>query len=111
MKKYVYPVILFYSEEEKSYTVLVPDLNIVSSGDTVEEAYLSAEDYLKTYLDFAEKMESPITPSTTYDNAVKKNPKRIVLLVSAETNKEKMLSSSEQQYKNYVAQFVCQAED
>ena len=82
MKKYAYPVILFYSEEEKNYTVLIPDLDIVASGETVEKAYLSAEDYLETFLDFAEKMESPIT---TFDDTQRVNPKRIILLVDAET--------------------------
>lgn len=106
MKKYVYPVILFYSEEEKNYTVLIPDLDIVASGDTVENAYLSAEDYLETFLDFAEKMESPINPATTYDDTVKMNPKRIILLVDAETENAGVLSSGEQQYKNFIAQFV-----
>ena len=73
MKKYVYPVILFYSEEEKNYTVLIPDLDIVASGETVEKAYLSAEDYLETFLDFAEKMESPISPATTFDDTQRMN--------------------------------------
>lgn len=107
MKKYVYPVVLFYSEEENAYTVLVPDLNIVASGNTVEEAYLSAGEYLETFLDFAEKMETPIVPATTYDETVKNNPKRIVLLVDAKVKDEKQLSSQEQNYKNFVARFVC----
>lgn len=111
MKKYVYPVILFYSEEEKNYTVLIPDLDIVASGETVEKAYLSAEDYLETFLDFAEKMKSPISPATTFDDTQRMNPKRIILLVDAETEGGKNLSSDEQNYKNFVAQFVCQTED
>lgn len=106
MKKYVYPVILFYSEEENNYTVLIPDLDIVASGDTVENAYLSAEDYLETFLDFAEKMESPINSATSYDDTARMNPKRIILLVDAETENSKVLSSGEQQYKNFVAQFI-----
>lgn len=111
MKKYVYPVILFFSEEEKNYTVLIPDLDIVASGETVEKAYLSAEDYLETFLDFAEKMESPISPATTFVDIQRMNPKRIILLVDAETEGGKNLSSDEQNYKNFVAQFVCQSED
>jgi len=111
MEKYVYPVILFNSEEEKSYTVLIPDLDIVASGDTVESAFLSAEDYLETFLDFAGKMGTVVSSATSFEDTQKMNPKRIVLLVDAPKNGVQELSSTEQQYKNFVAQFVCQSED
>ena len=111
MKKLVYPVILFKSEEENNYTVLIPDLDIVACGDTVEKAYLSAEDYLETFLGFASKMESPITPATSFEDTQKLNPKKIVLLAGAECEVEVELSEYEKQYKNFVQQFVLQTED
>lgn len=111
MKKYVYPVILFEVGEDNHYTVLFPDLDIVASGDTVEEAYLEAEDYLKSYLEFAEKMQSKISNPSTYADTVKLNPKRVVLLSDAETKGSYELTDDEKEYKNFIAQYIDNTED
>lgn len=111
MKKYVYPVILFTDAEEKSYTVLFPDLDIVSSGETVEEAYLEAEDFLKAYLEFAGKMESEITAPSTYADTEKLNPKRTVLLADAQVADGLVLTQEEQEYKNFLQKYVYDSED
>ena len=106
MKKYVYPVILFADAEKKYYTVLFPDLDIVASGETVEEAYLAAGDYLESYLEFAGKMETQITTPSTYEDTQKLNPKRIVLLADAEVDSEFQLTDEEVQYKNFLQGYV-----
>ena len=106
MKKYVYPVILFEDAEKKYYTVLFPDLDIVASGETVEQAYLAAGDYLKSYLEFAGKMESQVTAPSTYEETQTLNPKRIVLLTDAEVNEEFQLTEDEQQYKNFIQSYI-----
>lgn len=106
MKKFVYPVILFKSNEENNYTVLIPDLDIVACGDTVEQAYLSAQDYLETFLEFAVKMESPIAEATTFDDTLKLNPSRIVLLIDADVEEALALTEGEKEYKNFIAQFI-----
>ena len=111
MKKYVYPVILFEMNENKHYTVLFPDLDIVASGETVEEAYLEAEDFLKSYLEFAEKMQSDVSTPTTYLDAEKLNPKRIVLLADAETKGEYELTQDEAEYKNFIAKYLETSEE
>ena len=111
MKKYVYPVILFTDADNKSYTVLFPDLDIVASGDTVEEAYLEAGDYLKAYLEFASKMNSQISNPSTYHETEKMNPKRIVLLADAEISGELQLTPEEEEYKNFVQKYLSTAED
>ena len=111
MKKYVYPVILFEVGDEGHYTVLFPDLDIVASGDTVEEAYLEAESYLKAYLEFAEKMQSNISNPSTYNDTVKLNPKRVVLLADADVEGNYQLTDEENEYKNFVAKFLYNTED
>ena len=111
MKKYVYPVILFSDADDKSYTVLFPDLDIVASGDTVEEAYLEAEDYLKAYLEFANKMGSVVSNPSTYLETEKMNPKRIVLLADAEISGELNLSPEEEEYKNFVQKYLTTSEE
>jgi len=111
MKKYVYPVILFSSADDKSYTVLFPDLDVVASGETVEEAYLEAEDYLKAYLEFAGKMQSQIASPSTYIETEKMNPKRIVLLADAEVSEELNLTPEEEEYKNFVQKYLTTSEE
>lgn len=111
MKKYLYPVILFTDAENKSYTVLFPDLDIVASGDTVEDAYLEAEDFLKAYLEFAEKMNSQIPNASTYEDTEKLNPKRIVLLADAEVDDKLKLTKEEEEYKNFVQKYLYNSED
>lgn len=111
MKKYVYPIVLFADSEQNGYTVLFPDLDIVASGDTVEEAYVNAGQYLKTYLEFASKMESNISSPSKYDEASKMNPKRVVLLQDADIASEFQLTEEEKEYKNFVQQFVVTVEE
>ena len=111
MKKYVYPVILFSDADNKSYTVLFPDLDIVASGETVEEAYLDAEDYLKSYLEFATKMENDIVAPTSFVDTQKMNPKRVVLLADAEVSGRIVLSQEEEGYKNFIQKYLYTSED
>lgn len=111
MKKYVYPVILFSDANNKSYTVLFPDLDIVASGETVEEAYLEAEDYLKAYLEFAIKMSSNVSNPSTYLETEKMNPKRIVLLADAEVSGDLNLTPEEEEYKNFVQKYLTTSEE
>lgn len=106
MKKYVYPVILFEDAEKKYYTVLFPDLDIVASGETVEDAFLEAEDFLQSFLEFAEKMNSKIASPTPYVETEKMNPKRIVLLADAQTSGDYSLTQEEEQYKNFISKYV-----
>ena len=111
MNKYVYPVILFADAENKNYTVLFPDLDIVASGETVEDAYLEAEDYLKAYLEFAVKMGSQISSPSTYIEIEKLNPKRVVLLTNAEVSNKLNLTKEEEEYKNFVQKYLYTSED
>ena len=111
MKKYVYPVILFSDTNNKNYTVLFPDLDIVASGETVEEAYLEAEDYLKAYLEFANKMNSQVANPSTYLETERMNPKRIILLADAEISGDLNLSPEEEEYKNFVQKYLITSEE
>ena len=111
MKKYVYPVILFSDADNKNYTVLFPDLDIVASGETVEEAYVEAEEYLQAYLEFASKMDSMVSNPSTYLETEKMNPKRIVLLADAEVSGSLQLTQEEEEYKNFVKKYLTTSEE
>lgn len=111
MKKYCYPVILYSDAEKKNYTVLFPDLDVVGSGETPEEAYLSAESYLEAYLEFASKMQTKIANPSTFEETMMLNPKKSVMLADAVVDSSFQLTDSENQYKNFISQFLTTAED
>lgn len=111
MKKYVYPVVLFADDKKKSFTVLFPDLDIVATGATVEEAFLEAEDFLKSYLEFAGKMGNKAARASTFEEVRMMNPKRIVLLTAANISNEIKLTPEEEEYKNFIAQYLVDSED
>ena len=107
MEKYVYPMVLFTNKEGQGYTVLYPDLDIVTSGDTVEEAYLRATEYLQSFLEIAKKFESTVSDASTYDEAKGLNPKRIVLLSDAEIDSANLvLTAKEKKYNNFMKKFL-----
>ncbi len=110
MKKYIYPVIVFEANDN-SYTVLFPDLDIVASGDTVEEAYKYAEDYLESYLEFAGKMENKIAEPTSFVDTQKLNPKRLVMLADALAKDSYQLTDGEEKYKNFLKNLVTTSEE
>ena len=79
MKQFLFPAI-FYKEEGK-YTVLFPDINITTDGETIEEAYLFAKDSLKVYFSYIEKFELDVDMPSKFDDIVEQNPKDLVMLV------------------------------
>ena len=111
MKKFVYPAVLFADDKKNTKTILFPDLDIVATANSVERAFLEAGDFLKSYLEFAIKMESRVVPASTFDEVKMMNPKRIVLLVSAEVENSYQLTEEEQEYKNFVSQYLVDVED
>ena len=107
MEKYVYPMVLFENKDGQGYTVLYPDLDIVTSGDTVEDAYLRAKDYLQSFMEISAKFESTLSDASTYEEAQGLNPKRIVLLSDAEVEDENLvLTKKEKSYKNFMKKFL-----
>ena len=46
MKNCVYPLVVYADKEENCYVGLFPDLDIVATGDTIEETYISQNYYL-----------------------------------------------------------------
>ena len=111
MKNFIYPIVLFSDKTDNTYTILFPDLDIVACGETVEEAYFEAEDYLKSYLEFAVKMGAEIPESTKYEDALKLNPQRFVLLADADVADGLTLTSQEEGYKNFVQRYLVDSEE
>lgn len=106
MKRYIYPMVLF-TDENDLYTALYPDLNLLASGMSVEDVYSRANDYLDFYLTSATKFGTKIASMSTYAEIQALNPKKIVLLGSAQIDEsEIVLTEQEQVEKNFLKEFL-----
>lgn len=106
MKRYIYPMVLF-TDENDLYTALYPDLNLLVSGSSIEDVYARANDYLEFYIVSSLKFGTPIANMSTYAEIHALNPKKIVLLGSAQINEEEIiLTKQEQIEKNFLNEFL-----
>lgn len=106
MKKYIYPMVLF-TDENDLYTALYPDLNLLATGSSIEEVYARANDYLDFYVMSAMKFGTPIANASSYAEILALNPKKIVLLGSAEIEEDEIiLTKQEQVEKDFLNEFI-----
>lgn len=82
MQQYVFPAV-FIRNEDESFSVVVPDLNITTDGNTIEEAYLYIKDYLRIFCEYAVKMDEDILIPTKYETICEKFKKNYVMLIDA----------------------------
>ncbi len=82
MQQYVFPAV-FIRNEDESFSVVVPDLNITTDGNTIEEAYLYIKDYLRIFCEYAVKMDEDILMPTKYETVCEKFKKDYVMLIDA----------------------------
>ena len=84
MAKFVYPAIFYYDNDYNTYAVALPDVNIYTEGDTIEDAYKNAQEFLLSYLDCCEQLnQSPENPSV-FSEVVNTHKQDTVMLVSVE---------------------------
>lgn len=83
MRQYLFPVV-FFQDESSGYVAFAPDLNLTSDGETIEEAYLFIQDFIRVYCGYAIKSgeEESLIP-TKYEKIVENNPSKLVMLVDA----------------------------
>ena len=106
MKRFVYPMVLF-TDENDLYTALYPDLNLLASGTSIEDVYARANDYLDFYIISAIKFGTKLANMSTYADIQALNPKKIVLLGSAQVEEsEIVLTEQEQVEKNFLNEFL-----
>ena len=106
MKRYIYPMVLF-TDENNLYTALYPDLNLLASGFSIEDVYSRANDYLGFYITSALKYDAQVAQMSTYAEIQALNPKKIVLLGSAEVDEDSIiLTQQEEAEKNFLNEFV-----
>lgn len=86
--QYVFPAV-FIKEEGDSYTVMIPDLGLVTDGPSIEEAYLFIKDYLEVFCRYALKLEEEILVPTKFEKIVENNKNNLVMLVDAIVDSKK----------------------
>lgn len=98
MAQFVYPAIFYYDEDYNNYAVAMPDVNIYTEGDTMEEAYKNAQDFLLSYLDCCQKLNQTPEKPTEFNKVVVSHKNETVMLVSVITDdrqgKQQKLTSS-----------------
>ncbi|MFA6859897.1 MAG: type II toxin-antitoxin system HicB family antitoxin [Clostridia bacterium] len=83
MQQFVFPAVLF-AQEDETFLVSFPDLDIFTEGSSIEEAFLFAKDYLRVYLTYALKFEIPYNEPTKFETVVSKSKDAsCVLLIDA----------------------------
>jgi predicted RNase H-like HicB family nuclease len=86
MKQFVYPIVLYLDETTNCYTVAFHDLEIYTEGDTVEEAFLKAGEFLEAYFDCIVEFDETPEEASNYLNVLDKHQKDIVLLTKITLN-------------------------
>lgn len=79
--QYMYPAVFIKGNEE--IAVNFPDLNLTTSGDNFEEAFLLAKDYLRVYCTYAQKFEFDMQKPTLFDTVSRANCLNTTMLIDA----------------------------
>ncbi len=87
-QEFVYPAVLYHDEENNNYAVAFNDLDIFTEGETVEDAFKSAKEYLTAYLECANHIQSELDNPTSYIVVKSEHQADIVLLVDGELDTE-----------------------
>ena len=91
MKKFnfLYPAIFIKDEDDGSYQVIFPDLNIYTDGKNLSEAYLYAKDLLRVYFSYAVKYDVEYNLPSKLENILPKcKPNETGMLVDAFVEEE-----------------------
>ena len=99
MKRYTYPAVFYYDEEYNDYAVEFSDICIYAEGETMEEAYKNAQDYLVAYLDCCVELNVSPNPPNTYESTLKDHPNGKIMLVTVEYEAKKSDSDTEEKAK------------
>lgn len=106
MKRYKYPAVLHRDTENESYTLFFPDLDLVAQGENAEDCYDQAKKILKNYFEVASKFSTFVPEPTPYDDVIKNNPDKIVIMADTDVDDKKMvLSDSDKEYKDFMKMF------
>ena len=82
--QFTYPAVFYYDEEYEDYAVEFSDICIYAEGDTMEEAYQNAQNFLLAYLETCEDLKIAPNAPNSYDSTIKDHPNGKVMLVTVD---------------------------
>lgn len=81
-QQYTFPAIFYKDKENDSYTVAFADLDVFTEGETIEEAYESAKEFLRAYIKYSIKEYGEVELASSYDDVKKEHQNETVMLVN-----------------------------
>ena len=72
MKTYVYPAVLYSGDDGFEYLSL-PDLNLLTVGDTTEETFVKGRQSLISYFELATRFDTEIPEPSSFDDIKKQS--------------------------------------
>ena len=90
MKKFTYPAVVYYDEDNKVYVMHIEELGLVAEGATMEEAQSYMNIYLSHYLCTSLSFGFSVPEPEKYNTVQSKNPKNRILLIDSVINDEKL---------------------
>lgn len=82
--QFTYPAVFYYDDEFDDYAVEFSDICIYAEGDTMEDAYKNAQEYLLAYLETCEELKTAPNPPNTYESTLKDHPNGKIMLVTVD---------------------------
>lgn len=102
--QFTYPAVFYYDEEYEDYAVEFSDICIYAEGDTMEEAYQNAQNFLLAYLETCEDLKIAPNAPNSYESTIKDHPNGKVMLVTVDyVSKKKRQKESESPSQNIYA--------
>lgn len=90
MKQFVYPAVYYADSENNTSTLLLPDVDILATDDTVENAFVRAKSHLLSFIDWSIKFGGAIADPTSFKETMVLNPRKDILLIDVESNAQKI---------------------
>lgn len=110
MKTYVYPAVLYSGDDGFEYLSL-PDLNLLTVGDTTEETFVKGRQSLISYFELATRFDTEIPEPSSFDDIKKQYPNKNVVMLDVsveETNSEPQ--EDDIKFKNFMKLFFDEGE-
>ena len=81
---YIYPAVVYKENTDEPFVMVLPDVNIVCEGDTIEEALREARAQLKIYLNCVKSFGANLAKATDFMKFREMYKNEILLLVECD---------------------------
>ena len=90
MKKYVYPAVVYYDEDNAKYVMQIEELGLIAEGDTMEDAHEKLGMFLSQYLITSIMFDIEVSEPQEYSSVQSNNPNKTVILVEKLVDESKI---------------------